>query len=78
MEIIEEYFMNPIQDSGILPQQVFVRIFGDILGIRQVNKELLSEMEVSTDKIGNVFLELAPYLKLYSTCLLYTSDAADE
>ncbi len=34
---------------------------------RQVNKELLSAMEVSTEVIGKVFLELAPYLKFYST-----------
>ena len=34
---------------------------------RQVNKELLSAMEYSTDEIGKVFLELAPYLKFYST-----------
>ena len=34
---------------------------------RQVNKELLAAMEVSTDEIGKVFLELAPYLKFYST-----------
>jgi len=67
LEMIEEYFMNPIQDSGLLPRQTFVSIFGDILGIRQVNKELLNEMEVSTEKIGKVFLELAPYLKFYST-----------
>jgi len=67
LEIIEEYFMNPIQESGLLPRQAFVGIFGDILGIRQVNKELLDQMEVSTEKIGKVFLELAPYLKFYST-----------
>ena len=34
---------------------------------RQVNKELLTAMEQSTDQIGKVFLELAPYLKFYST-----------
>lgn len=67
LEIVEEYFMKPIQESGILPQQVFAAIFGDILGIRQVNKELLAAMEASTDVIGKVFLELAPYLKFYST-----------
>ena len=34
---------------------------------RQVNKELLTAMEQSTEQIGKVFLELAPYLKFYST-----------
>ncbi len=32
-----------------------------------MNKELLAAMEASTDVIGKVFLELAPYLKFYST-----------
>jgi hypothetical protein len=67
LEIIEEYFMNPIKETYMLPGQVFAAIFGDILGIRQVNKELLTAMEHSTDQIGKVFLELAPYLKFYST-----------
>lgn len=67
LEIVEEYFMKPLQESEILPSQVYANIFGDILGIRQVNKELLVAMEVSTDKIGKVFLDLAPYLKFYST-----------
>jgi len=74
LEIIEEYFMNPIRDGNVLPQHVYVRIFGDILGIRQVNKEVLSELEESTDHIGKVFEELAPYLKFYST---YANDFED-
>jgi len=67
LEIVEEYFMKPIQESEFLPNQVFAVIFGDILGIRQVNKELLTSMEQSTEEIGKVFLKLAPYLKFYST-----------
>ena len=35
--------------------------------IVQVNKELLSALEDCDDCIGKVFLELAPYLKFYST-----------
>jgi len=67
LELVEEYFMNPIRESGFLPNNVYAGIFGDILGIRQVNKELLTSMEHSTEQIGKVFLELAPYLKFYST-----------
>ena len=74
LEVIEEYFMKPIQESDLLPQNVFANIFGDILGIRQINKELLAAMEVSTDHIGKVFLDLAPYLKFYST---YANDFRD-
>ena len=67
LEIVEEFFMKPLQEGEILASQIYANIFGDILGIRQVNKELLLAMETSTDKIGKVFLDLAPYLKFYST-----------
>merc|ERR1712176_1341357 len=67
LEIVEQFFMKPLQENEILPNNVYASIFGDILGIRQVNKELLAAMEMSTDKIGKVFLDLAPYLKFYST-----------
>ena len=67
LEIVEEFFMKPLQENEILAPQTYASIFGDILGIRQVNKELLLAMETSTDKIGKVFLDLAPYLKFYST-----------
>ena len=39
LEIVEEYFMKPIQESEFLPNQVFAVIFGDILGIRWEIKE---------------------------------------
>lgn len=67
LEIVEEYFMKPLQENKILESQNYANIFGDILGIRQVNKELLVAMEMSTENIGKVFLDLAPYLKFYST-----------
>lgn len=59
--------MDAFRESEFLPNNVYAGIFGDILGIRQVNKELLTSMEHSTEQIGKVFLELAPYLKFYST-----------
>ena len=67
LEIVDEFFMKPLQENGHLDSQIYASIFGDLLGIRQVNKELLTAMEISTDKIGQVFLDLAPYLKFYST-----------
>ena len=67
LEIVEEFFRKLLQENEILAPQTYASIFGDILGIRQVNKELLIAMETSTDKIGKVFLDLAPYLKFYST-----------
>eukprot|EP00095_Tigriopus_kingsejongensis_P006553 maker-scaffold235_size242898-snap-gene-0.10 protein:Tk06553 transcript:maker-scaffold235_size242898-snap-gene-0.10-mRNA-1 annotation:"protein tag-52" len=67
LEMIREHFMDPLQVKSWLSQADFVTVFGDIPAIIQVNKELLNSLERSTDKIGQVFLELAPYLKFYST-----------
>ena len=50
LEIVDEFFMKPLQENGHLDSQIYASIFGDLLGIRQVNKELLTAMEISTDK----------------------------
>jgi hypothetical protein len=71
LEIIQEYFATPLEELKILSHKDFVTIFGDIPCILQVNKELLNCLETSEDRVGLVFLQLAPYLKFYST---YASD----
>ena len=71
LEIVQEYFANKLEELQILPHKDFVTIFGDIPCILQVNKELLNCLETAEDRIGPVFLQLAPYLKFYST---YASD----
>ena len=67
LETVEEFFMKPVREKGLLPNSDFATVFGDIPSIVQVNKELLQALENSDDRIGKVFLELAPYLKFYST-----------
>ncbi len=68
LEIVEEFFMRPVKEGRVsMPQAEFVTVFGDLPSIIQVNKELLASLEGSTDRVGQVFLELAPYLKFYST-----------
>lgn len=37
LEIIQEFFMQPIEDRKLLPQSDFVTIFGDLKSIIQVN-----------------------------------------
>ena len=59
--------MRPLEDSGLLVRQDFVKVFGDLAPILQVNRELLKCLEESSDRIGKVFTQLAPYLKFYST-----------
>lgn len=67
LETVEEFFMKPVREGNLLPNSDFATIFGDLPSIIQVNKELLTALEASDDRIGKVFLELAPYLKFYST-----------
>ncbi len=67
LQIVEEFFMRPLQERDWLPRSDFVSIFGDLPSILQVNAELLSCLESSNNRIGKVFLDLAPYLKFYST-----------
>ena len=56
-----------LQAKAWIPRSDFVSIFGDLPSIAQVNRELLASLEASEDRVGAVFLELAPYLKFYST-----------
>jgi hypothetical protein len=49
---VEEFFMKPIQESGILPQQIFAGIFGDILGIRWVS---IYSVFLASEQIRNSF-----------------------
>ena len=67
LETAAEFFMKPVRERGMLPNSDYATIFGDLPSIIQVNKELLQALENSSDRIGKVFLELAPYLKFYST-----------
>ncbi len=67
LQMVEEFFMRPLQERSWLPRSDFVSIFGDLPSIIQVNGELLSCLEGSEDRVGKVFLDLAPYLKFYST-----------
>jgi len=44
LEIIQEFFMMPIEERGLLPHADFVTIFGDLKSIIQVSKKLLHKL----------------------------------
>jgi len=77
LEIVQEFFMRPLEEdeaavaknggNPLLPRPDFIKVFGDLPSILQVNRELLKCLEESEDRIGKVFTQLAPYLKFYST-----------
>ena len=58
-------FLAPLQVACLIPKNAKSVIFSNVEAIQAVNRELLSHME--TQSLGDAFLALAPYLKLYST-----------
>ncbi|XP_013402225.1 rho guanine nucleotide exchange factor 39 [Lingula anatina] len=64
LELIVKYFADPLTESQLVPKHVQATIFSNIRNIIEVNKELLEQLE--TTSIGDAFLSLAPFLKLYS------------
>ncbi|XP_063960592.1 rho guanine nucleotide exchange factor 39-like isoform X2 [Lytechinus pictus] len=65
LDIIITHFIKPLRQSRIVPENDIRIMFGDITAIQAINKELLAHMEEMS--IGEAFLQLAPYIKLYST-----------
>ena len=62
---IFQQFLAPLQVACILPQNALNTIFSNVEAIQAVNRELLSHME--TLGLGDAFLAMAPFIKLYST-----------
>ncbi|XP_078346443.1 rho guanine nucleotide exchange factor 39-like [Oculina patagonica] len=65
LNAITSQFLAPLQVACILPQNVLNAIFSNVEAIQAVNRELLSHME--TLGLGDAFLAMAPFIKLYST-----------
>lgn len=65
LHAITSLFLAPLHVACILPQNALNTIFSNVEAIQAVNKELLSHME--TQGLGDAFLALAPFIKLYST-----------
>ena len=65
LHLVTSLFLSPLREMSLLPDDVLNVIFSNIEAIQNVNRELLVHME--TMGIGDAFLALAPFLKLYST-----------
>ena len=60
-----QHFENPLREAGFISNQAVSGIFGNIRQIISVNEELMKRLQ--TMNIGEAFLGLGPFLKLYST-----------
>ncbi|KAK3745860.1 hypothetical protein QZH41_013216 [Actinostola sp. cb2023] len=58
-------FLEELRKAHIIPTIAINTIFSNIEGIQAINRELLSHME--TLGVGDAFLAMAPFIKLYST-----------
>ncbi|KAJ7390472.1 Rho guanyl-nucleotide exchange factor [Desmophyllum pertusum] len=65
LHAITSQFLAPLHVACVLPQNVLNTIFSNVEAIQAVNRELLSHME--TLGLGDAFLAMAPFIKLYST-----------
>ncbi|XP_036363182.1 rho guanine nucleotide exchange factor 39-like isoform X1 [Octopus sinensis] len=65
LDIIHRFFYFPLRFDCIIPEAVHNKLFSNIEQIQHVNIKLLDQMEQNT--IGQAFLSLGPFLKLYST-----------
>ncbi|ORX79645.1 hypothetical protein K493DRAFT_412241 [Basidiobolus meristosporus CBS 931.73] len=78
--MIQKVFLCPLleslaTDNEILPRNSITRIFSNILDIVNLNNELLRQLEeelkdldeeTAPRKIAKIFLDIAPFLKMYS------------
>ncbi|KAG5891001.1 hypothetical protein JTB14_022581 [Gonioctena quinquepunctata] len=66
LEIIINFFMKPAREQKLLRDDYFRVLFGNIVTIYNVNKELLEELNKGVNNITSAFSKIGPYLKLYS------------
>jgi len=64
-KLVLQNFEDPLSASDLLPTQAINAIFGNVREIIGINRELMRHL--STKNIGEAFLLLGPFLKLYST-----------
>jgi len=55
-----------MEEQKLASSQVIGKLFGNVETILNVNKELLVQLHPAKENIGQVFLNTAPFLKLYS------------
>lgn len=60
-----QYFEGPLRENGLIGDHVIVTIFSNIQQIISVNQELMQHLSESS--VGQAFLLVAPFFKLYST-----------
>ncbi|GAM20355.1 hypothetical protein SAMD00019534_035290, partial [Acytostelium subglobosum LB1] len=74
LEVIVHYYLKPLRtiQPPLVPIKVLQQIFGHIEDLLTINRELLTSIQdrmttwSTNKKMGDIFLKLAPYLKMYT------------
>ncbi|CAG9864590.1 unnamed protein product [Phyllotreta striolata] len=66
LETIIRYFLRPTEERKLLRNEDFQMVFGNIIQIYNINKELLEELEKNHNNVTKTLLKIAPFLKVYS------------
>lgn len=60
------FFLKPTQERKLLRSEDFQTLFGHITPIHNINKELLLELEESSNNVAKAFWRIVPFFKVYS------------
>ncbi|KYN44194.1 FYVE, RhoGEF and PH domain-containing protein 2 [Trachymyrmex septentrionalis] len=66
LEILAEFFIQPILERKLLDHPLLVTLAENIKTLYNVSGELVAELKRNSDNIAGVFHKLAPFFKLYS------------
>lgn len=66
LEVLMKFFMEPIDDRGLMSKKEFEVVFGNVQTLYKVHEELVEELKNNLSNLAEAFLRLAPFFKLYS------------
>lgn len=66
LEILMNFFVNPLKEQAIITDASHTSLFGQIEMIYNLNGEFLKELEENLENVGKAFMKIAPFFKLYS------------
>lgn len=66
LDKLMKFFVNPLKEKLLIDNNTHTALFGQLELIYNLNSELLTQLEENLDDLGNAFLKLAPFFKLYS------------
>jgi len=67
LEILDKYFSKPCLENKLMSIQTHTFIFGELDALRRINEELYRQLNSNESNVGQSFLHMAPFLKVYAS-----------